>query len=53
MQEVFAFRKSGVDESGKVLGNYCATGIRPKFADQLELAGISLSADLFMDGQVL
>jgi pilus assembly protein CpaF len=53
MQEIFAFRKTGVDENGKVLGAYCATGIRPKFADQLELAGITLTADLFMDGQVL
>jgi pilus assembly protein CpaF len=53
MQEVFSFRKTGVDEHGKVLGNYCATGIRPKFADQLELAGIQLTADLFRDGQVV
>jgi pilus assembly protein CpaF len=53
MQEVFSFRRTGVDENGKVLGHYCATGIRPKFADQLELAGIQFSAELFQDGQVL
>jgi pilus assembly protein CpaF len=53
MQEIFFFKKTGVDENGKVLGHYCATGIRPKFADQLELAGIEITADLFRDGQVL
>ena len=53
MQEIFFFKKTGVDENGKVLGHYCATGIRPKFADQLELTGIEITADLFRDGQVL
>jgi pilus assembly protein CpaF len=53
MQEIFAFRKTGVDENGRVLGHYCATGIRPKFADQLEVSGIEITPDLFRDGQVL
>ena len=53
MQEIFFFKKTGVDENGKVLGHYSATGIRPKFADQLELTGIEITADLFRDGQVL
>ena len=53
MQEIFVFRKKGVDENGRVLGNYLATGIRPKFADRLAVSGIAVSADLFREGRVI
>jgi len=48
MQDIFTFEQQGVDENGKVLGTMRATGLRPKFADRIEAAGISLPADLFM-----
>ncbi|MBE0598424.1 MAG: CpaF family protein [Desulfuromonadales bacterium] len=47
LQEIFVYEKKGLDENGKVLGRFHATGIRPKFADRLELAGIKLPPDLF------
>ncbi|UCG51306.1 MAG: CpaF family protein [Candidatus Latescibacterota bacterium] len=53
MQEIFTFKKTGVSEDGKVLGRYEATGIRPKFADRLEVSGVSVSASLFHEGQVI
>jgi pilus assembly protein CpaF len=53
MQEIFVFKKKGVDENGRVLGNYVATGIRPKFADRLSVSGITVSADLFREGRVI
>ena len=53
MQEIFVFRKKGVAEDGTVLGNYLATGIRPKFADRLAVSGIAVSADLFREGRVI
>jgi pilus assembly protein CpaF len=53
MQEIFVFRKRGVAEDGTVLGQYLATGIRPKFADRLALSGIPVSADLFREGRVI
>ena len=53
MQDIFVFKKSGISEDGKVLGHYVATGIRPKFADRLEVSGVSLSAELFREGRVI
>ncbi len=47
MQEIFGFRQSGVDEHGKVLGHFQATGIRPKFADKLLNQGIKLPDEMF------
>jgi len=53
MQDIFVFRRRGVAEDGSVLGQYLATGIRPKFADRLAVTGISVSADLFREGRVV
>jgi pilus assembly protein CpaF len=47
MQEIFRFRQTGIDEEGQVQGRFEATGIRPRFLDQVMAHGISLSADLF------
>jgi pilus assembly protein CpaF len=47
MQEIFKFERRGVDEDGTVLGELLPTGVRPKFAEKLSLAGFELSADLF------
>jgi len=47
MQEIFHFRISGVDEDGKVLGEFKANGIWPKFAERLEKAGVHLSPKTF------
>jgi pilus assembly protein CpaF len=47
MQEIFRFRRSGVDGEGRVLGRFEATGIRPRFAERLLMRGIELDNDLF------
>ena len=47
LQEIFIFERQGIDENGKVIGQFRATGIRPKFAEKLELAGIHFSEDIF------
>ncbi|HET7708794.1 MAG TPA: CpaF family protein [Sphingomicrobium sp.] len=47
MQEIFRFRQTGISPEGQVLGKFEATGIRPKFIEQVMAHGISLSADLF------
>ena len=47
MQEIFTFRQTGVDASGKVIGHFQATGIRPKFADKLRNYGITLPDSMF------
>ena len=47
MQEIFAYRQTGVDAQGKVLGYFQATGIRPRFADKLKNQGIHLPDEMF------
>jgi len=53
MQDIFVFRKTGLSDEGKVIGHFEATGIRPKFADQLKLAGVNVSPAVFREGQVI
>jgi pilus assembly protein CpaF len=47
MQEIFRFRQTGIDGDGAVLGHFEATGIRPRFLEQVAARGAILSADLF------
>ena len=47
MQEIFAFKKQGLRDNGEVIGEYTATGVRPKLAELLLVAGISLPAAMF------
>jgi pilus assembly protein CpaF len=47
MQEIFRFEQTGVDVEGKVLGHFCATGVRPRFADRLRMFGAPVSEDTF------
>ncbi|RKP43893.1 CpaF family protein [Trinickia fusca] len=42
MQEIFTFKRTGVDQSGAVRGYFCATGVRPKFVERLQAFGINL-----------
>lgn len=47
LQDIFVFERQGIDANGKVVGRFRATGIRPKFADKLEIAGVDVPEDLF------
>ena len=47
MQEIFRFRQTGVSAEGQVVGKFEATGIRPRFLEQVMAHGLTLSADLF------
>jgi pilus assembly protein CpaF len=47
MQEIFVFEKKGISEKGEVLGEFTPTGIRPKFAERLAVAGIQLPTKMF------
>ena len=46
-QDIFVFEQQGIDADGRVHGFYRATGIRPKFSDRLERAGIHLGSEVF------
>jgi len=47
MQEIFTFKRTGVDQSGTVRGHFCATGVRPKFTERLQAFGIVLPDQLY------
>jgi pilus assembly protein CpaF len=47
LQDIFLFEKTGITESGKVLGRFRATGIRPKFYERLKQCGIALPPQMF------
>jgi pilus assembly protein CpaF len=47
MQEIFTLEQKGLDEEGKANVAVVPTGIRPRFADQLEQAGCNLPEDIF------
>jgi pilus assembly protein CpaF len=51
MQDIFVYDRQGMD-GDKVVGQFRATGIRPRFAERLKSYGIDLSSLLFsnMDG---
>jgi pilus assembly protein CpaF len=47
IQDIFQFHRRGVGPRGEVLGDFFPVGIRPKFADRLEAAGLRLPQDMF------
>ncbi|MCK5887023.1 MAG: CpaF family protein, partial [Alcanivorax sp.] len=47
MQEIFQFKRLGVDENGKVLGEFRASGIRPMMMQRIKERGIPLDEGIF------
>jgi pilus assembly protein CpaF len=48
MQEIFAFRQTGVDpETGKVIGELTPTGVLPQALDRLSAEGEAVSEEMF------
>ena len=47
IQDIFAFKKSGIGENGAVLGEYQPSGIRPRCTEQLMTSGIQLPSTMF------
>jgi pilus assembly protein CpaF len=47
MQEIFHYRQTGLDSDGHVQGRFEATGIRPRFLDNVTAHGLTLPAELF------
>ena len=48
MQDLFVYRKTGRSPTGEVLGEFVATGIRPRCAEALAQAGVDLNDALFL-----
>jgi len=52
MQDIFVYRKRGILENGEVLGEFVATGVRPKFSERLLVSGIHLPTSMFEGGNL-
>lgn len=50
MTDIFTFEQAGI-EAGKIVGRIRPTGLRPKFMDQIEAAGINLPPSIFGVGE--
>jgi len=49
MQEIFAFKRSGLDEDGKIIGHFTATGIRSHYSDRFKHSGFELPATIYTE----
>jgi pilus assembly protein CpaF len=50
MTDIFQFEQTGI-ENGQIIGRLRPTGLRPKFMDRIEAAGIHLPASIFGIGE--
>jgi pilus assembly protein CpaF len=47
MQDIFAYKQTGLDSEGKVLGDFLPTGAVPTFMEELKTRGLSLRPEMF------
>ena len=47
-QELFRFEQTGMDENGKLIGHFVATGMQPGFMEKFQINGVSLPDNFFM-----
>ncbi len=47
MQDLFVFEQTGIREDGKITGELRPTGLRPRAAEKIAHAGITLPANIF------
>ena len=50
MTDIFVYEQTGI-ENGKIIGRLRPTGLRPKFMDKIEAAGINLPPSIFGIGE--
>lgn len=48
MQDIFQFEEQGQDSTGKVVGDFAPTGLRPYYTERLQIHGFKLPAKMFM-----
>jgi pilus assembly protein CpaF len=47
IQDIFVYKRMGIDNNKKIKGRFQATGIRPKFTEKLQAAGFHFNLDTF------
>ncbi|MCX7695653.1 MAG: CpaF family protein [Caloramator sp.] len=48
LQDIFRFEQKGLDNKGKVKGDFIFTGVMPKFIQKLREKGINIPPEIFM-----
>jgi pilus assembly protein CpaF len=49
LQDLFVYEQTGVGPTGKAVGRFRATGVRPSFIERFQAAGCPVAADLFAE----
>ena len=47
MQEIFKYVRTGTKEDGTIIGEFRATGVRPKFLDEIKSHGVEIPGEYF------
>jgi pilus assembly protein CpaF len=47
MQDIFVYNQKGIDKNGTVIGEFKATGVRPRFTERFRISGFELKAGIF------
>lgn len=47
MQDIFTFKQTGIDENGRVIGDFVPTGAVPTFMEEIEARGLQLDRSIF------
>jgi len=50
MQEIFRFKRTGMTADNGIVGHFEATGVRPRFLEELEAMGIHIPGEYFEPG---
>jgi pilus assembly protein CpaF len=53
MQEIFKFVKKEVDKEGRIVGEYRATGVRPRFLEEISALGLRIPQESFDPSKAL
>ncbi|MBW1953991.1 MAG: CpaF family protein [Deltaproteobacteria bacterium] len=51
LQDIFVFDRHGVTDDGQILGQFVATGVRPRFADRCRVFGHPIPDEIFLPGK--
>jgi pilus assembly protein CpaF len=50
MRDLFEFKQLGYDDSGRIKGEYVATGNVPEFIEDMQARGLDVNMDIFNEG---
>ena len=53
LQEIFSFQKKTIDAKGKVRGRYAFKGIKPRFIEKFQAAGVPVNNKLFDENHIV